>query len=141
MKASAEDRILAFIADYTGRRGVSPTIREIADGIGYASTGSVHRHIANLKAEGLLGETGGKSRSLVVNSGVSARPGDETEHHLCLKTSDGGSLFLSFVMREDGPEFSGPFCTRGVRDKGEIVACCPMTEEAYDSAMERYWEA
>ena len=96
--------------------------------------------IEKLKSEGLLSETAGKKRSLVVNTGIIAKPGDETEHHLHLITADGGNLFLSFVMREDQPEFNGPFCASGLRGAGDIIACCAMTEEAYASVMERYWK-
>ncbi len=140
MSTSTRDRILAFVADYIRRHGVSPTIREIANGTGLASAGSVQWHLAKLKAEGLLRETGGKTRSLAVNNRVNARPGDDAEHHVCLKTSDGGSFFCSFVMRENSPVFTGSFCTRGLGDSGEIIACCAMTEEAYESVMEKYWK-
>lgn len=138
MKVSSENRILAFITGYIRQNGISPTLREIAEGIGFASTGSVHRHIEKLKSEGLLSETAGKKRSLVVNTGIIAKPGDETEHHLHLITADGGNLFLSFVMREDQPEFNGPFCASGLRGAGDIIACCAMTEEAYASVMDKY---
>ena len=138
MSTTTRDRILAFVADYIRRHGVSPTIREIANGIGLSSAGSVQWHLAKLKAEGLLSETGGKTRSLIVNSRVNARPGDDAEHHVCLKTSDGGSIFLSFVMREGVPEFNGPYCINGPQSAGDIIACCAMTEEAYASVMDKH---
>lgn len=139
MRVSTKGRILAFIADFSCQHGFSPTLREIADGIGHSSVGTVHRHIAELKAEGLIFDAGGKSRSIVLRNDIRTSGKKRSdEQYVCLKTSDGGTLFLSFVMHENSLEFCGSFCTNGLHKSGDIIACCPVTEEAYDSAMEKY---
>lgn len=137
MRRTKKEKTLAFIADYSNQHGFSPTFREIADGLGYASIATVHKHVAQLKAEGLIIDTGRKTRSLVLKNGITT-PDHATEQHVCLKTSDGGSLILSFVMREGLLEFCGSFCANDLSNSGDIIACCPMTEEAYDSALAKY---
>ncbi len=137
MKPSKKGRIIAYIAEFSDRYGFSPTYREIADGLGYASVSTVHRHIAELKETGLISETDGKSRSLVLANGINGS-GQPEEQHVCLKTSEGGSLFLSYVMHEGTLEFSSVFCTSAPHDSGEVIACCTMTEEAYDSVLAKY---
>ena len=139
MKPSKKGRIIAFIAEFTDQHGFSPTYREIAEGLGYASVSTVHKHIAELKEKGLISETDGKSRSLVLVNGIDGVDrNNPEEQHVCLKTSDGGSLFLTYVMHEGGLEFCNAFCASAPHDSGDIVACCPMTEEAYDSALAKY---
>lgn len=139
MKPSKKGRIIAFIAEFTDQHGFSPTYREIADGLGYASVSTVHNHIAALKEKGLICETEGKSRSLVLVNGINdSDQSKQEEQHVCLKTSEGGSVFLTYVMREGALEFCSAFCTSAPNDSGDIVACCPMTEEAYDSALGKY---
>ena len=139
MKPSKKGRIIAFIAEFTDQHGFSPTYREIAEGLGYASVSTVHKHITELKEKGLISETDGKSRSLVLVNGIDGVDrNNPEEQHVCLKTSDGGSLFLTYVMREGGLEFCNAFCASAPHDSGDIIACCPMTEEAYDSALAKY---
>ena len=103
MKPSKKGRIIAFIAEFTDQHGFSPTYREIAEGLGYASVSTVHKHITELKEKGLISETDGKSRSLVLVNGIDGVDrNNPEEQHVCLKTSDGGSLFLTYVMHEGG---------------------------------------
>lgn len=47
-------RIARFVADFHNTYGVAPTIREIVDGLGMRSPGSVQSHIARLLVEGVL---------------------------------------------------------------------------------------
>ena len=139
MKASTRERILTFIADYSSQHGFSPTFREIADGLGYASVATVHKHISELKSTGLIADAGGKSRSLVLKSDISMTGKNHSdEQHVYLKTSDGGGLILSFVMHEGLLEFCSAFCVSEAHDSGSIIACCSMTEEAYDTALAKY---
>ncbi len=139
MSSSRKGRIIAFIAEYTDRHGFSPTYREIADGLDYASVSTVHKHIAELKEKGLISETEGRSRSLVLVNGINESGQDKPEEqHVCLKTSEGGSLFISYVMHEGSLEFCSAFCASAPHDSGDVVACCPMTEEAFDSVLAKY---
>ena len=59
-------RALDYIRSHTLAKGESPTMREIAYGIGQASPGSVHRLVAVLEAEGKIRRIPGKQRSIEV---------------------------------------------------------------------------
>lgn len=60
------------------------------------------------------------------------------EHHVRLIMANGENKYLSFAMHEGAPVFSGPFCMNDIHEAGDVIACCAMTEEAYDSAIEKY---
>ena len=55
-------RVMVFISDFIDENGWSPTIREIADGLGYGSTSTVHAHIQRLILLGYLEGSGRKLR-------------------------------------------------------------------------------
>ena len=47
-------RIVDFIALTVEERGYPPSVREIADAVGLASTSAVHHHLIALERDGLL---------------------------------------------------------------------------------------
>jgi len=47
-------QLMAWIANFNNRQGRSPTVREICEGVGYASPSTVHRRLIGLTQEGLL---------------------------------------------------------------------------------------
>ena len=57
-------KILRFIRSYIQRQGVSPTLREIADGAGLRSVGTVAAHLRRMEADGLLTHVPGSPRSV-----------------------------------------------------------------------------
>jgi repressor LexA len=57
-------RILDFIARTVDERGYPPSVREIADAVGLASTSAVHHHLIALERDGLLERGGKHSRAL-----------------------------------------------------------------------------
>lgn len=54
-----EQKILDFIARFCFDEQRSPTIAEIAEGVGYSSRGSVHRYVSGLLDQGFLQSEGG----------------------------------------------------------------------------------
>ena len=58
--------VLDFIRDFTEERGVSPSYREIMEGLGLTSVSAVAEHIDNLVAKGALLKTPGEARSLEI---------------------------------------------------------------------------
>lgn len=52
--ADRRQRILACIARTVAERGYPPSVREIAEAVGLASTSAVHHHLIALEREGLL---------------------------------------------------------------------------------------
>ncbi|MGI8999442.1 MAG: transcriptional repressor LexA [Candidatus Limnocylindria bacterium] len=62
--AARRQRILDCIAQTVEERGYPPSVREIADAVGLASTSAVHHHLLALERDGLLERNTKSSRSL-----------------------------------------------------------------------------
>lgn len=70
MNASLTDRqtqVLQYIVDVLERHGAPPTVREIADRFGFASPGSVQRHLSALERKGFLTRRKGRARGIELN--------------------------------------------------------------------------
>ncbi len=61
-------RILDCIAHTVVERGYPPSVREIADAVGLASTSAVHHHLLSLERDGLLERGSHSSRALRLTS-------------------------------------------------------------------------
>jgi repressor LexA len=57
-------KILDYIAHTVAERGYPPSVREIADAVGLASTSAVHHHLIGLERDGLLERGSHSSRAL-----------------------------------------------------------------------------
>ena len=138
-KTLVRDSILAFIIAYHEEHGFSPTMREIASGIGVASVGCVHKHINSLKEAGLLRGTENQTpRALAVNKGIpTPSPTDhdpEDEVHICLKTDTGENIILTCIPQRNCLNFVGAFCITGERNyMGHVIACHELSESDYDA--------
>ena len=130
-------RILRYISDYDGQHGFSPTIREICAGIGICSSSTVHRHVNKLKEQGILIETKpGSPRSLAICSAVCLDGRMIEAKHLCLQTSDGGTLILDCKEVNGRLEFNGPIKATGIHDaQSKVIGCRELDEDAYYEAM------
>jgi repressor LexA len=62
--ADRKQKILDCIAQTVAERGYPPSVREIADSVGLASTSAVHHHLLALEREGLLERGSHSSRAL-----------------------------------------------------------------------------
>jgi len=58
--------VFDFIQDYTEENGVSPSYREIMEGLGLTSVSAVAEHIDNLVEKGALKKNPGEARSLQI---------------------------------------------------------------------------
>jgi repressor LexA len=72
--AERKQKILETIAQAIAERGYPPSVREIADAVGLASTSAVHHHLTALERDGLLERAQNSSRALRLTSHVSAVP-------------------------------------------------------------------
>lgn len=54
-----EQKILDFVTRYCFEEQCSPTLAQIADGVGYTSRGSIHRYVKSLLEQGYLQSDGG----------------------------------------------------------------------------------
>jgi repressor LexA len=62
--AERRQRIIEFIARTVADRGYPPSVREIAEAVGLASTSAVHHHLVALERAGMLERSGRSSRAL-----------------------------------------------------------------------------
>jgi repressor LexA len=67
------DRIIDFIKETVSERGYPPSVREIAEGVGLASTSAVHHHLTKLEREGRLTKAATRSRALTVPDAFAAK--------------------------------------------------------------------
>lgn len=80
--AERRRRILEFIAQTVDERGYPPSVREIADAVGLASTSAVHHHLTALERDGYLERSERSSRALRLteqgDAEIAAKPGRTT---------------------------------------------------------------
>jgi len=67
------ERILEYIRDTSAERGYPPSVREIAEAVGLASTSAVHHHLMKLEREGRLQKAATRSRALTVPDALGCR--------------------------------------------------------------------
>jgi repressor LexA len=58
------EEVFVFVRSYIGEHGYPPTIREIAEGVGYASSSSAHNAVRVLINDGRLFGSPGRSLRL-----------------------------------------------------------------------------
>jgi repressor LexA len=109
-------RILDCIARTVEERGYPPSVREIADAVGLASTSAVHHHLLALERDGLLERGTHSSRALRLIQ----RPDSEA------RPASPGKV-TPFRMKVERDTLALPVL-------GEIAAGLPI--EAYDDAAE-----
>ncbi|MFD1179508.1 LexA family protein [Paenibacillus puldeungensis] len=61
-----QQAIINFIYSYSKMHGYPPTIREIGDGAGLASSGVTHGHLKRLEKKGYLKREADKPRTLAL---------------------------------------------------------------------------
>ncbi len=67
------ERILAYIRETIDERGYPPSVREIAEAVGLASTSAVHHHLTKLEKDGRLQKEATRSRALTLPGGHAAK--------------------------------------------------------------------
>lgn len=59
-----QKEVLDFIRNFVERCGYSPSFDEMAHGLGLSSLATIHKHITNLEAKGLISREPNRSRSI-----------------------------------------------------------------------------
>lgn len=67
-KSTKQLDILKFIYEKQQQRGYPPTVREIGDGVGLASSSTVHGHLTRLQNKGFIQKKAEKTRAITVTS-------------------------------------------------------------------------
>src|SRR5438477_570071 len=73
LQRQPHDRILEFIRERIASQGYPPTVREIAEAVGLASTSAVHHHLLKLEREGKLQKDATRSRALTIPGSLGGR--------------------------------------------------------------------
>jgi repressor LexA len=125
--AERRQRIVDFIARTVEERGYPPSVREIANGVGLASTSAVHHHLIALERDGLLERGTHSSRALRLT-----RPRPQVGPHAAAAEAPigppiGSAKVTPFRMPVERETLSLPVM-------GEIAAGQPI--EAYSDAAE-----
>ncbi len=63
MLSERKNQILEFISNYQQKEGYPPSVREICKALGFASPGSLLKHLRSLEVEGLIIAEPGKKRA------------------------------------------------------------------------------
>ena len=78
MKASdltkRQQAVLKFIRIFVHDEGRSPTLAEIAKGVGSSAVSTIHKHVQHLMDKGFLVRSHGKGNNLVVAAGMETEP-------------------------------------------------------------------
>jgi repressor LexA len=117
--AERKQKIIECIARTVAERGYPPSVREIADAVGLASTSAVHHHLTALERDGLLERGPHSSRALRLTA--------RGEGELSAAPHRASSRVTPFRMPVERDVLSLPVL-------GEIAAGQPI--EAYDDGAE-----
>jgi repressor LexA len=71
------DRVVPFIELFIAEKGFAPSTRELAAGLGFKSTESIHRYLIRLRDTGAIEWEPGKARTLRV-----VAHGDDGSDHI-----------------------------------------------------------
>ncbi len=63
-----QERVYRFIIDWKECRGFPPTVREIADGLGFKSINNVRQHLQLIEKKGFLRISSGKARGIDITA-------------------------------------------------------------------------
>ncbi|MEI4768470.1 transcriptional repressor LexA [Psychrobacillus sp. FJAT-51614] len=67
-----QEDILAFIKDEVRKKGYPPSVREIGEAVGLASSSTVHGHLARLESKGLIRRDPTKPRAIEILDSTSS---------------------------------------------------------------------
>ena len=105
-----QKQILDFVTRSIDRRGFAPSIQEICDHFDLASTATVHKHLKNLAARGLLTRESHRSRALEVPS---ANAGEAVEIPLLGRVAAG--VPIEAIANSDTISIPADWLGRGER--------------------------
>jgi len=117
MKASdltkRQQAVLNFIRAFLQEEGRSPTLSEIAKGVGSSAVSTIHKHVQHLMDKGFLVRSHGKGNNLVVAAVGTFGAMDDAEDRTEVSTSSSHLPLVRLI----------PFC-------GDVAAGAPILPES-----------
>ena len=101
--AARKQRIIDFIAATTRQRGYPPSVREIAQAVGLASTSAVHHHLQALEREGMLERGASHSRAIRLTPMATLRTGPANAYASQLASFESHALPIIGEIAAGGP--------------------------------------
>jgi len=101
--AARRQRIIDYIAATLRARGYPPSVREIANAVGLASTSAVHHHLSALERDGYLERGATQSRALRLTPTAALRGGLSAELLPGLRESETHLLPIVGEIAAGGP--------------------------------------
>ena len=101
--AARKQRIIDYIATTTRQRGYPPSVREIAQAVGLASTSAVHHHLQALEREGMLERGGSHSRAIRLTPAAALRAGQAGAYPANLTSIESHALPVIGEIAAGGP--------------------------------------
>jgi repressor LexA len=79
-----QEDILAFIKEEVRKKGYPPSVREIGEAVGLASSSTVHGHLARLESKGLIRRDPTKPRAIEILDGLGSSAEKQNVVHVPL---------------------------------------------------------
>lgn len=111
-----QQAVLQFIRGFLEEEGRSPTLQEVASGVGSNAVSTIHKHVQHLIDKGFLQRSHGKGNNLVVTS----QGRDTRDHERSVERAADRSL--DRIEPPPPPMRLIPFC-------GEVAAGAPILPE------------
>ncbi len=72
-----QQAVLNYIQKFLEEEGRSPTLKEIAEGVGSSAVSTIHKHVQHLIEKGFLDRSHGSGNNIILAESTGAGPGDE----------------------------------------------------------------
>ncbi len=115
--------VLQFIRVFLDEEGRSPTLQEVAAGVGSNAVSTIHKHVQHLIDKGFLQRSHGKGNNLVATGSSHGRDAGRDPHHAGVAAS------IDRIDRGDRPTEPLPAPMRLIPFCGEVAAGAPILPE------------
>ncbi|MDR2561396.1 MAG: transcriptional repressor LexA [Holophagales bacterium] len=131
----SQQKVLQFVEHFAQTEQRSPTLKEIADGVGSAAVSTIHKHVLHLIEKGFLERRHGRGNNIVLRArtengarhGVPPQGGPST--HLSADSAVVSGFASSGTDGVDGSTKVFPFY-------GDVAAGAPLVPESYATPIE-----
>lgn len=104
MLTRRQQDVFAFIERYVTRHGIAPSLEEIWRGLGLSAISTVHKHLENLRAKGVIKRSWNRARQLeIVSPFTCPTCGHRTMTDLSLSFIQNERKVVDSAEDKDGP--------------------------------------